>query len=217
MTGASALARTGEIPVLRPVPKVGGSLHGVLAVSPGSRAIDGDLSWTRGGIASTAKTYPKTVLYRDGFGPLAVTALGGPYARPAAGVRVLGLTEAEPRLRLEFIGAGLSDPVLAQLAQPELVVTANNAVVKPLAATNPAGLVLKLNAATGAFSGSFLLRDPNPLAPARTVTRKIGFQGTLIDGRGVGYFLVPGLRSSTADAPPTLSGAVLIETAADTE
>jgi hypothetical protein len=209
VSGSSPIARHGEVPVYRPIPGVVGSLHGLFKVSPVSRAIDGQLTWSRGRVQSPS-AYSRAVLYRDGFGPIALSAVGGPYQRPSTGTRVLGLTDGLPSLALEFIGAGLSDTALAQLAQPPMALTNRNTWIRPPAANNPAGLALSINASTGSFSGSFNLRDPNPLIPSRMLTRKVNFQGVLLDGRGVGYFLVPGLRESTATPPPTLSGAIIV-------
>ncbi len=210
LTGALPLGRDGDLPVFALIAKPGGSLHGSLRLSAGDRAIEGTLTWLRA--RAPAASYAKAPLYRDGFGPLPLSALGGPVSPPPSGTRVLGLPDTSPNARLSFLDGGLSEEHLAQLAQVPLTVTARNAVSRPTtAAANPAALSLALQPSAGTFRGAFTLRDPNPLRPGATVTRKVSYQGVLLDGRGLGFFLVPGLRTDTLATPATRSGAVLLE------
>jgi hypothetical protein len=210
LTGAAFLGEDGRLPVFAPITKPGGSLHGPLRLSAENRSIEGEFTWLRA--RAPLASYAKTPVYRDGFGPLTLTVLGGPVQAPPSGTRVLGLPATSPNLRVTFAQGGLTEQHLEQLAQVPITVTAANRVTRPTAAAaNPAALALALQPGASTFRGSFTLRDPNPLRPGATVTRKVAYQGVLLGERGVGYFLLPGIRTDATLTPATLSGAVFLE------
>jgi hypothetical protein len=212
VTGSVALGADGHVTVYSRLPAPGGSLLGPLQIAATDRSLDGTLSWLR--FPAPAAVRAKTALYRDGFGPLSLTALGGALVPPASGTRVLGLSAASPGVRLSFLDAALSEVHLAALALPPLTVNANNTVTRPTAvAANPAALSLAFQASAGTFSGRFVLRDPNPLKAGTTVTRNVAFQGVLLGDRALGFFLLPGLKTDAARTPATVSGSVLLEPA----
>jgi hypothetical protein len=209
VTYAATLTQTGHIPVHALLASSSGSLLGAPAIATSSRTLDGTFTWLR--LPATASAYAKTVLYRDGYGPIELSVLGGPLTPPAKGTRILGRTDSDPAVRLAALDANLSTEQTAAIAQPALILTTKNTVVPILAINNPAAVALSLSPATGTFSGTFTLKDPDPRKPAATVTRKVPFQGVLLGDSGVGYFLLPGLKTSANAYPPTVSGTILLE------
>ncbi len=86
------------------------------------------------------------------------------------------------------------------------------------AAAHPWAPKLTFPPATGLFSGQFTLRDPDPAAPAKTLTRTVSFKGIYLPEhhRGYGHFVLPDLPDPDAIPPtklttsPVYSGAVEI-------
>jgi len=78
-------------------------------------------------------------------------------------------------------------------------------------ATNAAATAwsVKITPATGAFTGSFTLRDPapTPAKPSATTDRQVNFSGVLREAPagenevGAGFFLVPGFAVPNGAAP----------------
>lgn len=208
-----------------------GSLLGVIDVDPqdtGALAalLDGAISWRRPpNPALTARTY------KDGFGPVDLSAFGGQAITPAAPNQsmILGLTEpgGADNAQLIFNEGGVS----LAAAQPNVtfdVGSKSKITMPPLGLDNPAGVKLSVTPGTGLFSGSFTWVD-NDLRIAfagKTVKRSITFQGVLTVSElgtpvGVGFFLFPLLPqdanppqpATTPTTSPMLSGSVLLQKA----
>jgi len=183
---------------------------------------EGVLAWRKEPLAADAKK--PDVAYRAGIGPLLLDATLREWnPRPHLGdlpltlAESLGLTPdtntgAAP-FRLELVppSAGtLSDAQLATVPD-RLALSRDHKALIP--SPNTAGLSLKVNVKTGAFSGSFRLTDlvsaptdKNPGA-TRLVTRKVAFFGVLrqdalaseTDAFGHGAFLLPALPGAASD------------------
>lgn len=209
VTHSTTLTEDGHLPVHAILGKNVGSLLGAPGLGPTTRNLDGTLSWLR--LPASPSAYAKTVLYRDGYGPLDLTVTGRPPQPPAKGTRILGRTDSDPAVRLAALDAGLSTDQSEAIAAPALILTAKNTILPILAINNPAAVTLSINAADGTFNGTFTLKNPDPLKSGTNITRKVAFQGVLLETSGVGYFLVPGLKTPDDAYPPTLSGAILLE------
>lgn len=145
---------------------------------------------------------------------------------------MLGLNPGTNNAELEFTLDGSTG--IATATNPNVIVSvgiASRITVprKKLTAPveNPAGTTLSAVPTTGAFSGSFVLSDPNPVVGQRPnpVTRNTPFQGLIIHARlpndtvkifGTGYFIVDTLPqpasgntpATTTRDTPKLSGQV---------
>ena len=210
LTHTSAVTQTGYIPAYAVLAKNTGSLLGAPALTPVTRTLDGSLTWLRR--PATTAAYAKTVLYRDGYGPLELTVLGGPARAPRQGQPHPRPHRLRPRRAPLRSRCQSQHPAQsAAISLPPLILTAKNTPLPILPVNNPAAVTLSINATAGTFTGSFTLRDPDPLKPSATVTRKVSFQGILLPDSGVGYFLLPGLKTPANAYPPTLSGTILLE------
>jgi hypothetical protein len=141
--------------------------------------------------------------YRDGFGPLVVEFTVDPWLSPSARpVPVNGVTLPAGTLvqRLDLAPSSASSATVSvtySLAEgldlgarsPFLPTTLNLSPAGrltvplpiPAAADNPV-FSLTISPSTGAFTGSFLLRDQVGAPPAKAIDRKATFSGTLRQG-----------------------------------
>ena len=195
-----------------------GALSGILRVDPsitGDNQTQGTLTWIKPQQPATSKD----TVYKEGFGPLTVSAMGNPHVAPAIGQRVLGaaLSASANNSTLSFTGAGLAPDFSQALLIRSTTTTANTATVPPFNAgtsTNLNRVVLPvLNAPAGRFNGSFTI------AGATTAANRVApFYGQIVrivtpttdTTRGYGFFLLPTVPVSpqTVSTSPKLSGKV---------
>lgn len=215
---ASTLGPQGQVPLyLRlytSVNTTAGSVRGWLNVTPGTpNGLDGQVTWIKQAQTVTTR------LYQGGFPAHTLTVLGGVYVAPS-GI-VLDLPNKTGNARLFFAEGGLSEAALTQATEgvhtQAFRITATNTVTMPPLAQNPGLVSLSLNKLTGAISGRFTVKDPNPVGTG-IVSRIAYFYGVLIPGqnRGVGYFTLGQLPSTTPTVTtlttsPQLSGQVILE------
>ena len=177
--------------------------------------LDGTLDWSK----NAQPVASKDRVYKSGIPLFNLTVAGGQYVAPGLGIPVLGLTPSNVpgtnNAHMLFTDGGLTTintmPVIngaamaADLANLAIRITPSNAADFSGTMGNPTGLSLTLNAATGAMSGSFTLKDG-------AVTRVVPYYGLLVPrlsvNMGVGYFLLPELPAPTTT--PMLSGQVLL-------
>jgi len=207
--GATTLSADGTLPLYAPAKIPAGSFLGALtlpAVSTPSALITGSATWLRG--ATTSTRYANA----SGFGPISLTPHGGRYVKPASLTTLLGLPVAPNNVDLEFGGSDVNLGSQAAVLSPTaLTLTGANKVVLP--SVNPTGLKLLVSPATGLFSGSFTLIDPNlsptPTNSAATIKRAETFSGVFLpqEGFGAGFFILPALPGSETG---TRSGSVLL-------
>ena len=198
-TASSYLWADGSCPVYLSLYRGLGSLHGTTAItSPMPPSTLRDL----GGAISWIKRPQTTRAYASGFGTLNLTVTGGEYVRPPLGQIVLGLTDPGAGLTnamITFASGGVEDADLfPDLSQDFRITTAHKCIMPSVNSGNPANVkITSLSPATGIFSGSFVLKDPNP---TRLETRTTTFQGVILPGQnmGDGFFLL-----SELSVPPT--------------
>ena len=169
-----------------------GSIRGNLQLTAGAapgylnNSLAGNVDWLR----------PKTVThtYAAGFGPLALSAYGGRYVAPKAPLIVMDLQNlgTANNATLAFAQGGIADTA----TPPGIDVRVSSVALVTRPTTNPDLTTLVINAATGAFSGSFRLSDPNLITPGgAAVVRTSSYFGMLVPGPGGwqcgGYFLLP--------------------------
>jgi hypothetical protein len=173
-------------------------------------------------------------LYRSGYGttqvlngvpattvtaPVSYAVLGGLYnPPPSMGTVLLGINPGTNNAELEFTLDGSTS--IPTATNPNVVVsvgTSSRITVPRKKLTVPvenlAGTTLSAVASTGAFNGSFVLSDTNPVPGQRPnpVTRSTPYQGLIIQARlpndtvqifGTGYFIVDTLPQATSGSTP---------------
>ncbi|HYF36590.1 MAG TPA: choice-of-anchor D domain-containing protein, partial [Prosthecobacter sp.] len=226
VTCAGFIGPSGQVVVYQALYAVAvkGSLLGQLQVGlagvPADNTLSGALDWIRPpNLAASAR------IYELGFGnptPVPLDAIGGKYTGAAA-TMILGLTTAgTDNARLVFTEGGVAD----SRRDPDVVLDvglSNKITLPPVGAENEAGVKLTVAAATGIFSGTFVLDDPDPRKPPPAtpviLKRTVTFQGMLVrDGTeqyGGGFFLLPKLPVGVQTPTTTdiLSGKVVLEKA----
>ncbi|HYF34169.1 MAG TPA: hypothetical protein VD994_02675, partial [Prosthecobacter sp.] len=170
--------------------------------------------------------------YKAGIPLHKLKVTGGGYVKPATGMLVLNLPDEAENAKLTFSGANVETSLTylnsnrggpgASMDKKVIRITKTNTLAPFAAGTNPATITLKINAATGALSGSFkLVADPDltdHVAPIATVDRKVNFAGFLVPrlNTGVGSFQLPQMPTEGPPTTPTttapiLSGRVILE------
>jgi cyclophilin family peptidyl-prolyl cis-trans isomerase/predicted secreted protein len=184
-------------------------------LGPRSR-VEGQMIWTR-----DAQALATERSYKAGFGPVALYALGRTYLPTDAQPLIMGLPRIPRNASLIFAEGGVEEsdtnPSVAALS-------IGSVPVIPSGVANAGGISLITNAATGLFSGSFKLTDPElptprsasyfgiiiPQIPARTYSDGSGFPQS--DAGGFGFFTLAQLPSAdpptTVKTSPILSGRV---------
>lgn len=200
---ASLQAKDPRIVLYLPLYGGKGSLWGRMATTAinttviGTPAFAGSLDWQKfAAINAADRTYAT---------PFAVTLqdTGYLYKAPAAGLNVLGSRDAPDNANLEFSEGALSSA--AQAANVNQLFRLNASSVPVFTGTNnPTAVKLSITTSTGLFTGSFLLTDG-------LVKRTVNYFGIIADEEGHGYFLLPGIPTTTA---PILSGKVLLHRSA---
>lgn len=190
----------------------GGSILGDdlrIAAAAAGKPVEGGVIWSR----------PSNVTrrYKDGFGPLTWTAVGGAYV-PSD--RLLGATQGD----LSFAEGGIT---LAS-RNPNATFSIGLGNVLPVrVTTTPALTSFKVvNLAVGSFNGTLALADDNPTTPTVSPTeykRTVAFKGLIVpfEGEqvGMGFFVMPQIPTveppTTTSNSPELSGNVLFEPVLD--
>lgn len=176
-------------------------------------------------------------LYRNGFGPIALTVSGGAYLEPGLNQLILNLpvpptpNNADLTFSLDGLDIEFGNPSLPYKGDPSIPsddsqdsidVLAGNKLLVP--ASIPA-TKLSVTAKTGAFSGSFTSKERDEVfgsGSPKEVKRPGTFQGVLINigtpqqpqQIGVGYFLLPKyptVEEPTIQKTQILSNQVILE------
>jgi hypothetical protein len=225
-TCSSFAGPLGEIPLFQTLYVPNGSLLGKLDIdladtgNLNSNILGGTVSWMRP--ANPLKT---ALVYKSGFGPATLTAVGALFTPPGAAL-ILGLVTPDvDKARFVFADGGLG----SSATSPNVLfdIGAGNKIKIPTTiAANPALVKLtSISLTTGLFSGSFTLQDNDPRAAffGKKVTRTATFNGILTnDGThpiGAGHFLLselpgdamPPIPATTPTTSKKLSGSVLME------
>jgi uncharacterized delta-60 repeat protein len=173
----------------------------------------GGLTWSKAAGATDAA-------YRSGFGPLTVSFRLDPWLPPTTTLPLGTLLALTGGNQISVQHAGFASDLFSSLPTAlELLPDRKVTVTSP---TNPTPWKIRLNAATGSFSGSFTLRDaiaaPSASDPSatRTVSRAIPFFGVLRQPHFTAGDPVVGAGQAQITALPTaatnekLSGSVLM-------
>ncbi len=213
VTGSTFVGPEGQILLFNLLYTNRGSHVGQFTLTPASpvtnNTVSGATSWFKPGPLLPTST---DTVYKDGFGPLTVTAAGGVYVPPAKGLRVMGLgTVPNPNAKLNFTLGGLAPEFtqLLNIVNPSATGLTNTAVITaPITNTTK---VTTLNAATGAFVGSFQINGA-----AAALNRPAPFFGQIVKigatTEGYGYFLLPTVPvpPKTVTTSPKQSGRVVL-------
>lgn len=193
---------------------------GFVTITPGSApgytdsTLAGTVDWSRKQQVATQRTY------RDAFGPVDLTVVGGRYVAPSTTAIVMGLLDRPDNAQVRFVSGGIDDsPPLPDITAR---IKPGGTVTPPLTVNNPRGTTLTVLPASGSFSGGFVLVDNNTVMPTTKVTRIVSYRGLIVSEagvlRGYGHFLLPklpsaGPPSTSTTTSPILSGQVVLEAA----
>ena len=227
VTGSTTLGPDGEVPLhlmlyTPTAPATAGSLLGWTQVSGTDLDSIAPFDWLKRPQLPTSTTRS----YKGGFPLHSLTVIGGKYVKPAVGDIMLGLDTPPDNAQVLFSEGGIKDSTLGvsgALTQIFSISTTNTADMPKGLTNNPGTVTVKLNAATGAMSGTFILTDNDPrdtTAPFSTIKRSVTWVAVSVPrlASAVGHFQLPMLPTSTPPATtpsnsPMLSGSVLLEAA----
>jgi predicted outer membrane repeat protein len=226
VTGGTFVSKDGEILLFNLLYGKRGSHVGQFVIKPISTLVtdnnlDGTTTWSKPPPLTATTT---DTVYKDGFGPLTVSALGAAYVPPAKGALVMGLGPVavganNARIVFDFGGLPSDFNQLLRIANPSPVGLTNTATVPLFNAAltpnpNPNRVTMTLlNAKTGAISGSFTIPGATP-----ALNRVAPYFGQIIKIGGTpsayGYFLLPSVPTGTqkVSTSPKLSGAWQLRT-----
>ncbi len=190
----------------------GGSILGAelrINGAAAGRPVEGGVIWSRP--ASSTRRY------KEGFGPLAWTAVGGAYV---PGDRLLGATQGN----LSFAEGGITEA--SRDPDATFSIGLGNVLPTRLTATPALTSFKAVSLAAGSFNGTFALADDNPTTPTVSLTeykRTVAFKGMIVpvEGEqvGMGFFVMPQIPTTepptTTTNSPELSGNVLFEPVVD--
>lgn len=210
ITGSTTLGPMGQVSLHLMLYTNTGSLQGLSTLSAVTNNHDGVLSWYKA--AQPSKSVTRS--YKGGFPEHELTLTGAKYVKPAVGATVLGLAPPPANAVLRFTGA----PLTTELLQLLEISTRNVVKLPTLLAQNPQQVRLTLVPTTGAMSGSFTFKDPDPLdvtPPIAILTRTATFSGVLVTragfNQGGGFFNLAELPDAPGEkitTTPILSGRV---------
>lgn len=212
VTGAALMGAAGDIPVFVTPYKHQGAVTSLIHYA-GSE-VSGTAYWSKADQGPKSKDRA----YKAGFARQVLDILGGLYVRPAANGGWPSFPALAPQAELAFRDGGLVEPISQTVSFDRKY---RPALPRP-SAENPQGVTLKLNVATGVFTGSFKIEDENPENPNKPLIRTVLYYGSLIPGmeKGMGFFLLPDLPSaevpkSTLKNTPQWSGQVELRALAE--
>lgn len=178
------------------------------------------LFWKKAALPDSTPPAKRDATHRAGFGPLAAAVRLDPWIPPVSTknalttvtlARRLGLADdntASAALTVVHGEDGLDLGALADALPGSLTLSPNGRLSIAAPVTVPANRaawrILKLNPATGAFNGRFVLRDP-PSSGTREIVRTVDFSGTFRQRPAAesdspvaeGFFLLPALDASS--------------------
>jgi len=225
-TASTFCGPAGQVLVFKALHSNKGSLLGTLDITQGTMAFVppyGDN--TLGGTVSYLRPAITGTIYKTGFPPADLTAVGGRYVPPAAGTLIFGLTDdgVTPNARLLFTDGGITGTTtddLGTLTSPDINVRVKTTGGIALPSPNPRSTTLTYNKTTGSFSGRSILLDVNPAKPGTNITRYLYYYGIIFRDtpstvRGYGEFLLSrrpdAMSAQTILTTDKLSGQVVFE------
>jgi hypothetical protein len=157
--------------------------------------LSGKLAWSRAPLA-------RSRVYPGGFVDMQLNVSGAPHFVAKATLGPLsGLKPAPGDSMLTLAGGGL--PLFGVESPWETLFTLMPAGAWAFPSPNASDMQIRLNAATGQFTGSFLLQEPNAPGTGRRASRRVEYTGILIPGlqRGGGFFVIPPSPGSEVVVP----------------
>ena len=213
LTASTASGYFGQAPLHLLLYNGLGSFQGTLLIQRTTEFFENDYNILGGTFSWLKKPNPspKETSYAAGIPLHDLQMLGFRYFPPVEGSIVLALDPEADNAQITFEDANIGDASL----NPDSTFTINASHQALLPTVNETGLKLKVEPATGIFSGEFTLKDPDPLNPLKMALRKASFAGVLIPrlDAGFGNFQLPQLRAVPNKLPPTLSGNLVLEKA----
>ncbi|GEP42067.1 hypothetical protein BGE01nite_13580 [Brevifollis gellanilyticus] len=211
-TGSAPLGKGGQVAMHNMLYVNTGCVQGTSLITAGEyeslgepvpKLLDGSVYWVKNEQPqlSTTRTYKLGFMLND------VKVIGGLYAKPGLNKPVLGLlTDALPNANASLTFAETQGHI-SGLEMWNVAINDKNAVT--VETPNDFGIKLTVAAKTGNFSGSFVLKDPDPTSDAETpptITRSVTYTGILITregfNRGVGFFNVAELPFINGEVEP---------------
>ncbi|MBL9114796.1 MAG: hypothetical protein JNJ83_07280 [Verrucomicrobiaceae bacterium] len=187
-----------------------GSLLGNLRLGHSSSALagfhaaTGTFSWMKGATAASRS-------YKAGFASHDLTVTGGKYVAPV-GLPIINIpSRGTPNAKLDMAGAKVSDSLQFALIDDGFNVT--NANVGSFPAPNTLRNTISIDAANGTFSGTLVLRDPNPSTNLTTnLDRTVKYYGVILSGlnQAVGHFNLAELPNPLLNPPTTSSNSPIL-------
>lgn len=230
MTCSTTMGPQGQIPLHVMLYTNTGSFQGwVQAVANTTNApvsyVDNTLDNLSGETVSWFKNQQpanSTTRYYKGGIPLHnLTVTGGAWPKLLSPNLVLGISDAtgNNNTRLTFSSSGVESSAQGSgspIQQALRIKAPSNTVSMPTGLANPATVKLTLTAASGLLTGSFVLKDANPILTSQTVTRTNNYYGVLVKrlSQGAGHLLLAKLPAAQGQTPTNtaiLSGKVLLE------
>jgi photosystem II stability/assembly factor-like uncharacterized protein len=225
-TAATFCGPDGQVLLFKTLYSNKGSLLGTLDIDQGTAAfvppygdntLSGTVSWNR--------PVTTTTVYRSGFGPIDLNAVGGRYVPPPAGTLLFGVTDdgVTNNSKLLFTAGGIngtSTDMVGTISSPDAALRIKSTGGVALPSPNARSLTLTYSKTTGIFSGKFSLLDVNPAVPGTNITRTPLYYGIIHrqssgDSLGQGYYLLrrrPDAASSqTITTTDQLSGKVIFQ------
>lgn len=199
VTRSSILGPDGEAGFWAPLYSNRGSLLGEGAIAIDDGTVSGDVIWKKPDDIKPGRLYPSA--FEAELHPV-----GGPYSTDILGAAVLAKFGGDsPNAVIAFAGANL-DPDNAPNVGATLVKGTKAVTFTVVKTPNPAGVRCSLNMSTGVFTGSFTLKDPDPVT-GKTLTRTSSFEGVVTPRDenvfGTGYFLLAQMPDPDAEPPTT--------------
>lgn len=211
LTASTASGYLGQAPLHLLLYNGLGSFQGTLLIQRTTEFFENDYNILGGTFSWLKKSNPspKDTSYAAGIPLHDLQMLGFRYFPPVEGSIVLALDPHDPNAQITFEEANIATSSM----DPDTILTIDSSHQVLLPNVNDTGLKLKLDPATGTFSGEFTLKDPDLLSPLKMVSRKASFAGVLIPrlDAGFGNFQLPQLRTVPNKLPPTLSGNLVLE------
>ena len=224
ITCSTFVGQAGEVLVYQSLYRNQGSCIGKLvltqgAAAPADNTLVGQLTWMKPAPLSGSTD----TVYKAGFGPIPLNAIGSTYVPPAKGQRVMGVPNAPDNAKLGFTLGGLDAEAkefdqLLRINNPSTTGLTNSAAIPAFNSVlspnpNPNKVTMPvLNASTGQFSGEFTLAGTTA-----SLNRKVAYSGQIVKTatgtQGYGYFLLPKVPGTgeTVATSPKLSGRVVLE------
>lgn len=210
-TSAGFVGPNGEVLVWQNLqPSKLGVITGVLDITEHAAS-----NYTGNTVAGTLH-WARAALVNSRFAPAGFSAVpcivdGGRYAHRTG--PVMGLPATANNAKLRTTEGGLP----SAREQAFTITPANKCVVPP---PNASQVVVNVTPATGAFTASYVLSDPDPYLPGSMLKRTVAIKGLIRRDaagqlRGCGFFILAQLPDAMANPPTTINTSPMLSGTAE--